>query len=107
MTDLAPWESGYESTTFRWLTSTMIGWYRAWKSVAEAFGSTSCRDRESGETWEYMGTVDGRHEFRHRSYRGRSRNHYVPILCDDFDVHDGECYTITTDCLGSNVYARC
>ncbi len=44
----------------------MVGWNRAWGELAKAHGDPDAAD-EQGERWEYMGTYDGRHTFRHRN----------------------------------------
>jgi len=33
----------------------------------------------TGEGWQYMGTVDGHHQFRHRSYEGRRNTVALPV----------------------------
>jgi hypothetical protein len=50
-------------------------WLEAWAYLQAEFGDTACRDEESGECWQYMGTErapDGSwsHCFRHRALRG-------------------------------------
>lgn len=53
-------------------------WDAMWRVVAEQYGDASCLDKETGEQWQYMGSIadDGcrittiigwRHEFRHRN----------------------------------------
>ncbi len=42
-------------------------WARMWAALAAIFGDAACLDADSGEAWQYMGTVDGEHEFRHRA----------------------------------------
>ncbi len=39
-------------------------WKRIWAALAAAFGDTV--QEHNGEVWQYMGCVDGQHEFRHR-----------------------------------------
>jgi len=42
-------------------------WARAWAMVAHYFGGAQCADPATGEVWQYMGTHNGAHEFRHRA----------------------------------------
>jgi hypothetical protein len=55
-------------------------WNAAWDAMAKATGDADCvaEDEETGEVWQYMGTVrlkrEWRHEFRHRAHpRARER----------------------------------
>lgn len=46
---------------------------RAWAALAAAFGATSQPSADDLEDWQYMGTTDGRHEFRHRNHPTHGR----------------------------------
>jgi hypothetical protein len=43
-------------------------WKCAWAALAAEFGAASQPDELGIEDWQYMGTTDGRHEFRHRAH---------------------------------------
>ena len=43
-------------------------WDEAWRGLHERFGSVDEICPCCGEAWQYMGTVDGHHEFRHRHH---------------------------------------
>ena len=49
-------------------------WNRAWREIAHLpvnrglANPSAARDPLTGETWQYMGTTDGWHEFRHRRH---------------------------------------
>ena len=60
-------------------------WLRMWSKLAamqfgEWRGDTRCECPETGETWQYMGTLDGVHEFRHRNHplTGTREHCYLP-----------------------------
>ena len=42
-----------------------------WAALAAEFGATS--QPNGFEDWQYMGTTDGRHEFRHRDHAVHGR----------------------------------
>lgn len=47
-------------------------WDVMWSRLTQIFGDPVCEDPDTGEVWQYMGTVERpgggwRHEFRHRS----------------------------------------
>jgi hypothetical protein len=76
---------------------------RAWKVLIAKFGDAACEN--NGEVWQYMGTANGAHEFRHRSYKGERRYFRVAAAapryttgcehCGDEENHDGErCYKV-------------
>jgi hypothetical protein len=46
-------------------------WKRAWTSLASQVGDAVAE--HDLEVWQYMGTTDGQHEFRHRSHPTRGR----------------------------------
>lgn len=41
-------------------------WDRMWDALRDACGSYTDECAESGEVWQYMGTHEGQHQFRHR-----------------------------------------
>lgn len=47
------------------LTCAHRGWGRAWAVIKQRHGDSGAAD-ENGERWQYMGTHNGEHEFRHR-----------------------------------------
>ena len=80
-------ENGIEFTVFdgvKFLDSTMKGWARAWAVIEAKYGNLEC-ESPMGEVWQYMGSVRGLHEFRHRDYNGRKVNEFVPISASDFE----------------------
>lgn len=48
------------------LSTTSPGWPAMWEALADATGDYADCNPESGECWQYMGTYDGAHQFRHR-----------------------------------------
>jgi hypothetical protein len=52
-------------------------WEKAWNSLKEEFEDTSCECPQTGEVWQYMGTMKKVfgyvHSFRHRSLNGERR----------------------------------
>ena len=50
-----------------WLEPTMRGWPRAWGVIRDRYGDLRCAHPVAGEVWQYMGTANGQHEFRHRA----------------------------------------
>ncbi len=51
----------------RFLARTMKGWGRAWKAIADKYGDPACFNSQCGESWQYMGTENDTHVFRHRA----------------------------------------
>lgn len=43
-------------------------WNEAWDALRADVGDTVATCPITGEVWQYMGTVDGTHEFRHRHH---------------------------------------
>jgi hypothetical protein len=41
-------------------------WNHMWSIIYKMFDDYSCMCKETGEAWQYMGTYEGFHEFRHR-----------------------------------------
>ncbi len=57
-------------------------WARAWGELAALpinAGDIECRDEETGEVWQYMGTNSRKHQFRHRMHPRTMRREYVDI----------------------------
>jgi len=48
------------------LTPNTPEWNAMWASLENACGDTADKCPQTGEVWQYMGTYDGRHQFRHR-----------------------------------------
>lgn len=82
-------------TTLRFLDPTLKGWERAWAVLEARYGNRLCQDATTGEVWQYMGSTDSEHQFRHRALvRGMDPVGYrtyanVPILPGDFDPEAG------------------
>lgn len=54
-------------------------WDRMWKELASLpinGGDSVCTHPEIFEEWQYMGTVDGKHSFRHRCHPVTSTRMY-------------------------------
>lgn len=87
-------------TTMRWMDRTHQGWERAWTEIARRYGSQDCPDPATGEVWQYMGSTDSEHQFRHRALvRGMDPVGYrtyaaVPILPEDFERRAQECLNL-------------
>lgn len=60
--------------TTAWIERGSPEWHRMWRVLIEKYPED---DSGSHEHWQYMGTYDGVHEFRHRDYGGG--RHYVRI----------------------------
>jgi len=56
-------------------------WVAAWALLADHPLNIELPDPESasnnGEIWEYMGTVDNKHTFRHRHHPSTSKREYL------------------------------
>jgi hypothetical protein len=48
------------------LTTTSPAWPAMWEALADATGDYADCNPDNGESWQYMGTYDGVHQFRHR-----------------------------------------
>lgn len=52
-------------------------WKLIWGELEKAFGDTKCECPDTGEVWQYMGSVPHgymtEHQFRHRSYQGERK----------------------------------
>lgn len=85
--------------TSQQLTPTMRGWARAWAVMTERYGDPACEHPTCGEVWQYMGTVVGWHEFRHRAL--------LDVLVDRVVVRE-ICGVVIRpgDCGGWRVYDR-
>jgi hypothetical protein len=66
------------------MTDKNVGWERVWNLIAHTFGSFDCL--ENNEVWQYMGTTEREHQFRHRSFRGQRKYHNIAIDPHDFDT---------------------
>lgn len=49
------------------MTTQHAGWARMWANIAARYGDAACHNADTNETWQYMGTYNGVHQFRHRS----------------------------------------
>jgi hypothetical protein len=64
-------------------------WATAWALLAEHPLNIALPDSKmavnDGEVWEYMGTADGRHTFRHRCHPATGKREYLHFLvpCDE------------------------
>ena len=78
----------------KWLENTHRGWRRVWDVIRAKYGDYACVNPDNGEVWQYMGSGDRFHTFRHRDLRldpddpGRPGYTYdkVPVEVDDFEV---------------------
>lgn len=50
----------------RHVDRTSDEWDAMWAALGRVVGDMADRDPQSGEVWQYMGTVAGEHQFRHR-----------------------------------------
>lgn len=53
------------------MTRHCAGWKRMWAVIAKVYGNVACACPDTGEVWQYMGTHNGMHNFRHRSLPSR------------------------------------
>ena len=53
------------------------GWARGWGEITRVYGDPACAHPAAGEVWQYMGTADGWHEFRHRALPAALRSRAV------------------------------
>jgi hypothetical protein len=74
-----------------WLKSTCRGWHRAWTELRMRHNYDLYVCPDSGEVWQYMGTLDNMHEFRHRSLYGVRVLDRIPVMENDFEVCDRSC----------------
>lgn len=72
------------STEFQIITSKHQGWTRMWNAIKDKFGDVACE--ENGESWQYMGTTETVHEFRHRCLNGERTYFGVSVIPSDFDM---------------------
>lgn len=60
-------------------------WHYAWEQLAAyevnrgLADPGEARNHDCHEVWQYMGTVDGFHEFRHRCHPTTGRREYVRV----------------------------
>lgn len=67
------------------LEGTEKGWPRVWAVIEAKYGDSRVEDPVSHEVWQYMGTINGVHEFRHRSLNGKRVYERVPVVSSDFE----------------------
>jgi len=63
--------------------------WRLFQRVAsDAYGATDLADEdpETGEVWQYMGTWDGEHQFRHRNHPTTGQREYLNFRDDHYSV---------------------
>jgi hypothetical protein len=72
------------------LNAGQKGWHRAWQVIQQLYGDYACECPLTGEVWQYLGTADGFHQYRHRSYQGEHSYRYesIPVMRGDFDLND-------------------
>mgnify|MGYP001571681779 CR=1 FL=1 len=59
----------HRAVGLRFLKPTMQGWARAWSVIAARYGGDPlCWNKDAEEGWQYLSTVEGQHEFRHRAF---------------------------------------
>ena len=70
------------------LAAGMRGWVRAWAEIARRYGQSDvdAPDPSSKECWQYMGSFDGVHQFRHRGLQGRRVYEDVAVADGDFEA---------------------
>ena len=70
---------------WRFLEQDTLEWRTAWSALGALYGGDpDCRDQETGEVWQYMGSVlRRRHQFRHRALRGRCINLEIAAAAKD------------------------
>ena len=75
----------------KWLENTHKGWRRAWEAIRAKYGDETCLNPDNGEVWQYMGSGERFHSFRHRWLPGRVYDtgytyEKVPVEAGDFEV---------------------
>lgn len=74
----------------RYMKDDMKGHIRMWSELAKKHGSMTSQHPVTKEVWEYMGSTETHHQFRHRDLmiggveQGRVYEN-IPIQADDFD----------------------
>jgi hypothetical protein len=73
-----------EARNFHFIERDSAEWTRMWAVLASYQfgrwrGDMACRNEDSGEVWQYMGTIDGMHEFRHRDHPVTGCREYVNV----------------------------
>lgn len=69
-------------------------WELVWDRLVLAFGDKECQHKETGEVWQYMGTVIkdgiGEHQFRHRQLPSTGERAYwsTKTTITDKDYND-------------------
>lgn len=72
---------------FRFLVVGSAEWDEAWASLGQVLAASDLgdgsdlaqEDPQSGEVWQYMGTYQGFHEFRHRWHPKAGRRMYAKV----------------------------
>ncbi|MND15801.1 hypothetical protein D3C80_60350 [compost metagenome] len=57
-------------------------WHSMWAELASKdinSGDTECVHPETQESWQYMGTCNGVHSFRHRNHPGTGKREYIHV----------------------------
>lgn len=67
-------------------------WNELWslfqRVASDTFGSSDLADEDpdTGEVWQYMGTWDGEHQFRHRNHPKTRRREYLNFRDDHYSA---------------------
>ena len=82
----------------RYMKEEMKGHFRMWAELAKKHGSMTSQHPVSREVWEYMGSTDQEHQFRHRDLmvKGIEHGRYnesIPVQAGDFDYLSSFEYT--------------
>jgi UDP-galactopyranose mutase len=75
----------------------MNGWERAWGLIHKKYGSVACLNDECGEVWQYMGTYNGFHQFRHRSLPPFNERGYEWVTIQSDDYERSECNSLYSE----------
>lgn len=70
----------------KFLSPQLKGWNRVWDCIRAKYGGIECLDDATGEVWNYMGSSDSEHQFRHRALNGARVVECVPVIESDYDV---------------------
>ena len=81
-----------------WLKPSCRGWYRAWTELRMRHNYDLYICPESGEVWQYMGTHNNMHEFRHRSLYGGRAVDRIPVIETDFILNERSCESGVPTC---------
>ncbi len=76
-------------SSFKLLRPSRPIWNTVWENLAQRYGGTACKDEETGEVWQYMGSVlkgdQVEHQFRHRALKGKRVGYGVTTSYDPDD----------------------